>query len=105
MAWHDAAHPHPQPNVKKDVARSRAMNARLEQARAAHALLHAMFTGIVEETGTVVRIERGRTSIRLAVRLALCARGLKPGDSVDVSIRGLGGGLGVLTNTFAPDAD
>ena len=44
-----------------------------------------MFTGIVEETGTVERIVAGERSTRLTVQANLCARGLKAGDSLAVN--------------------
>ena len=44
-----------------------------------------MFTGIIEETGTVERIEPVANGIRLAVRAKACARGLKIGDSMAVN--------------------
>jgi riboflavin synthase len=44
-----------------------------------------MFTGIVEETGTVERIQAGAKSIQLTVRARVCGRGLKAGDSVAVN--------------------
>jgi len=44
-----------------------------------------MFTGIVEETGTVERVEPSTKSIQLFVRAANCARGLKKGDSLAVN--------------------
>ena len=44
-----------------------------------------MFTGIVEETGVVERIERTARSIELTVRMDLCGRGLKPGASLAVN--------------------
>jgi riboflavin synthase len=44
-----------------------------------------MFTGIVEETGTVEKIARTAQSIRLAIRAAVCGRGLKKGDSLAVN--------------------
>jgi riboflavin synthase len=44
-----------------------------------------MFTGIVAETGTVGKIERGTKSIRLTVATRAIARGLKLGDSVAVN--------------------
>src|SRR5438093_399266 len=44
-----------------------------------------MFTGIVEETGTVERIQPGAKSIQLIVRARVCGRGLKGGDSVAVN--------------------
>jgi riboflavin synthase len=44
-----------------------------------------MFTGIVQETGTVEKIARGAKSIALTVRAAISARGLKPGDSLAVN--------------------
>ena len=44
-----------------------------------------MFTGIVEETGTVERIERTARSIELTVRMDVCGRGLKPGGSLAVN--------------------
>jgi riboflavin synthase len=44
-----------------------------------------MFTGIVEETGTVERIRPTEKSIQLAVRMRLCGRGLKVGGSLAVN--------------------
>ena len=44
-----------------------------------------MFTGIVEETGVVERIEPTARSIELTVRMNACGRGLKPGASVAVN--------------------
>jgi riboflavin synthase len=45
----------------------------------------SMFTGIVEETGIIKRIEPSAQSIRLAVLSRLCARGAKVGDSLAVN--------------------
>ena len=44
-----------------------------------------MFTGIVEETGTVERIKPTAKSIELTVRANLCGRGLKLGASLAVN--------------------
>src|SRR5882757_4986997 len=44
-----------------------------------------MFTGIVQETGTVEKIARGAKSIALTVRAGVSARGLKLGDSLAVN--------------------
>jgi riboflavin synthase len=44
-----------------------------------------MFTGIVEETGTVERIKPAAKSIELTVRANLCGRGLKVGGSLAVN--------------------
>ncbi len=44
-----------------------------------------MFTGIVQETGTVESITPGKKSIALAVCAGISARGLKLGDSVAVN--------------------
>lgn len=44
-----------------------------------------MFTGIVEETGVVKRIEPTPKSIRLTIQAGVCGRGLKLGDSVSVN--------------------
>jgi len=44
-----------------------------------------MFTGIVEETGTVETIRATAKAIALAVRARVCARGLKRGESVAVN--------------------
>ncbi len=44
-----------------------------------------MFTGIVEETGTVEAIKPAANSIQLTVRAKVCARGLKVGDSLAVN--------------------
>jgi riboflavin synthase len=44
-----------------------------------------MFTGIVEETGTIERIQPTAKSIELTVRANLCGRGLKLGASLAVN--------------------
>jgi riboflavin synthase len=44
-----------------------------------------MFTGIVEEAGTVESIKPAAKSIELTVRTAKCGRGLKIGDSLAVN--------------------
>jgi riboflavin synthase len=44
-----------------------------------------MFTGIVEETGTVTRIKPTAKSIELTVRTRLCGRGLKVGASLAIN--------------------
>jgi len=44
-----------------------------------------MFTGIVEESGTIERIKPSAKSIELTVRLRVCGRGLKLGDSLAVN--------------------
>lgn len=44
-----------------------------------------MFTGIIEETGTVEKIARGKKAITLVVRAAKAARGLKIGGSLAVN--------------------
>lgn len=44
-----------------------------------------MFTGIVEETGSVEKIQRGTKSILLTVRAKTSARGLKTGGSLAVN--------------------
>jgi riboflavin synthase len=44
-----------------------------------------MFTGIVEETGIVERIEPTDKSIKLTVRCKVCGRGLKVGDSLAIN--------------------
>ncbi len=44
-----------------------------------------MFTGIVEETGTVEQIRLAEKSIELSVRLRRCGRGLKQGASLAVN--------------------
>jgi riboflavin synthase len=44
-----------------------------------------MFTGIVEETGIVERIRPAANSIELTVRVSVCGRGLKVGDSLAVN--------------------
>jgi riboflavin synthase len=44
-----------------------------------------MFTGIVEETGTVERIRPTKKSIELTVRMGLCGRGLKVGSSLAIN--------------------
>lgn len=44
-----------------------------------------MFTGIVEETGTVKRVVESAKSIRLAVAAGICAQGTRLGDSIAVN--------------------
>jgi len=44
-----------------------------------------MFTGIVEETGTVEEIKPTAKAIELTIRAKSCARGLKVGDSLAVN--------------------
>lgn len=44
-----------------------------------------MFTGIVEETGTVERIKRGARSIELTLALRTCGTGLQVGGSLAVN--------------------
>ncbi len=44
-----------------------------------------MFTGIVEETGTVEKIGRTAKSIELTVRARVCGRGTKVGSSVAIN--------------------
>jgi len=44
-----------------------------------------MFTGIVEETGTVEKIKPGARSIELTVRARICGSGLKLGASLAVN--------------------
>ena len=44
-----------------------------------------MFTGIIEETGTVEKIARGAKAIKLTIRAGSAARGLKTGGSLAVN--------------------
>jgi riboflavin synthase len=44
-----------------------------------------MFTGIVEEAGTIAKIKPTARSIQMSVRMQRCGRGLKVGDSVAVN--------------------
>jgi riboflavin synthase len=44
-----------------------------------------MFTGIVEETGSIEAIKPSSRSIALTVAAGVCGRGVKPGDSVAVN--------------------
>jgi riboflavin synthase len=44
-----------------------------------------VFTGIVEETGTVKRVSESPKSIRLTVAAQVCARGTRLGDSIAVN--------------------
>jgi riboflavin synthase len=44
-----------------------------------------MFTGIIEETGIIQAIKSAAHSIELTVRLGVCARGLKVGDSLAIN--------------------
>jgi riboflavin synthase len=46
---------------------------------------NGMFTGIVEETGTVERIKPTAKTIELTVRVGISARGLQVGDSLAVN--------------------
>ncbi len=48
-------------------------------------MIKPMFTGIVEETGHVQRIEPTSTGIRLAIQSKRCARNLNLGDSLAVN--------------------
>jgi riboflavin synthase len=45
----------------------------------------AMFTGLIETVGQVVRAERRADALRLAVDLGSAAEGVRPGDSVNLS--------------------
>ncbi|MBC8001129.1 MAG: riboflavin synthase [Opitutaceae bacterium] len=44
-----------------------------------------MFTGLVEETGSIERIEKNPKSIKLTVRTRVCGSDLKTGDSLAVN--------------------
>jgi|ERR1043166_1068328 riboflavin synthase len=44
-----------------------------------------MFTGIVEETGVVESIKPTSRSIELAIRMRVCGRGMKTGDSLAIN--------------------
>ena len=55
-----------------------------------------MFTGIIEERGTITRIERTDDAARLSVRGPLVVEGVKHGDSISVS--------GVCLTVIAYDA-
>ena len=44
-----------------------------------------MFTGIVEEAGTVASIKPTARSIQLTIRTTVCGRGLKGGDSLAIN--------------------
>jgi riboflavin synthase len=44
-----------------------------------------MFTGIVEETGRIEKIERSTNSIRLAISSVVCASDIKVGDSLSIN--------------------
>ena len=44
-----------------------------------------MFTGIVEETGTVIRVRETDRALHLIVRAKLCALGTKVGDSLAIN--------------------
>jgi riboflavin synthase len=44
-----------------------------------------VFTGIVEETGSVVSIQPTADAIHLTVKMRVCGKGLKKGDSVSVN--------------------
>ncbi len=43
-----------------------------------------MFTGLIEEIGTIAEVERGR-GLRLAIRARRVLEGMEPGDSIAVS--------------------
>ena len=53
--------------------------------RACCILIDYVFTGIIEETGTVEQIDQRPGSIRLALRVGRTGKGLKPGDSLAVN--------------------
>lgn len=44
-----------------------------------------MFTGIIEEIGTIVALKRGASSARLTIRAPLVSEGTRPGDSIAVN--------------------
>lgn len=44
-----------------------------------------MFTGIVEETGTIMSVQKGERSARLSIRAEIIFEDMKPGDSVAVN--------------------
>ena len=44
-----------------------------------------MFTGIIEEVGSIEKICESDEAIRLIVRAQICGRGTKPGDSIAVN--------------------
>ena len=44
-----------------------------------------MFTGLIEEVGTIVRIERGRNSAKLTIRASTVLEDAKVGDSIAVN--------------------
>jgi riboflavin synthase len=44
-----------------------------------------MFTGLIEETGVITRIEPTAQSIRLVIASQVCARGTRVGDSIAVN--------------------
>lgn len=48
-------------------------------------MLSGVFTGIVEETGTVEQIQPSAKAIRLSVRTGICGRGLKLGASLAIN--------------------
>jgi riboflavin synthase len=48
-------------------------------------MARAMFTGLIETVGTVVRVERRGEALRLAVDLGPAAEGARPGDSINLS--------------------
>jgi riboflavin synthase len=58
---------------------------KVESCRAFREPARIMFTGIVEETGSVESIRETAAGIRLTVRARLCARGTKTGDSIAVN--------------------
>ena len=45
----------------------------------------AMFTGLIETVGQIVRAERRADALRLAVDLGPAAEGVRPGDSINLS--------------------
>ena len=44
-----------------------------------------MFTGLVEETGVVESLQDSASAIRMSVRVKLCSKGLRKGDSLAVN--------------------
>src|SRR2546422_2835055 len=49
------------------------------------ATLAAMFTGLIEETGKVIALDRGAVSGRLTVHAEIVAEGARIGDSIAVN--------------------
>jgi riboflavin synthase len=72
-------------NFKRSASSTRRLLLKLATSDLQPATFLNMFTGIVEETGTVERIKPTAKSIELTIHATLTARGLKLGDSLAIN--------------------